>query len=142
MKLWINLHHVMYHFFYHHRKNSMQMQRVPANTASKVDVIYIFRCKIQRVQKTQLSLCDCISNTNNRHLEYIYGPIEQYTSCNISFRHIIGITRLIAAYTSTCISWSHVILNSSYRYFLYIIGQSWTIYIMLCISLYLITASL
>ena len=45
---------------YNHCGNSMHVHRVPANKASKIDVIYIFRFKMQRVQKTQLSLSNCI----------------------------------------------------------------------------------
>ena len=81
MKRWINLHH----FLYHHCKNSMQIHRVPANTASKVGVIHIFRFKIQRVQKTQLSLCNCIYNTNNRHIQYIYIYIWIHRIIHILF---------------------------------------------------------
>ena len=76
MKLLNNLIMLCIISLYHHCKNSMQVHRVPANRASKVDVIYIFRFKIQRVRKTQLSLCNCISNTNNRHISYICRSIE------------------------------------------------------------------
>ena len=105
-----DLHHVMY--------NSCCLQLAISMR------FFIFCFKIQRVQKTQLFNCNCIYYTNNRHLQYIYGPIEQYTSYYISYRHIKGMTRLIAAYASTDISCSHGILNTSYGHLLYINGQS------------------
>ena len=79
----------------------MHVPRDPANTASKFDVIYIFRFKIQRVQKNYFEIVYIIQIID---ISRIYGSIEQYTSCFISFCHIIDRTRCIAAYASTSIS--------------------------------------
>ena len=66
----------------------------------------------KKSQKTQLSLCQLnviqIIDISSIYI-YIYGQTEQYTSCCISFRHIIAMTRLITAYVSTST------LNTQYK---------------------------
>ena len=104
MELLNNLYHVMYHFFIPSLQKFYAGPLSPSKYSQKIVVIYIFRFKIQRVQKTQFSLgqfhryrcyisemflmCRCVQNVQLLRLTLYFNVSEQQRLSSLRIRKI------------------------------------------------------